>query len=142
MDPPRLPLNAMKPTSSNFNAANAQTIKPFFTSASGLLKSKPIQPQQQLLSQPPPPNNRLQVSSTPAAANSAKDKMLLPEEEIERFKREVEGSDLSKVGLIEVLKKKFPGRKAPVIKNTLEVVAKRMGSKEVDKRWVLLDDEH
>lgn len=56
------------------------------------------------------------------------------------FKREVEGSNLSKVGLIEVLKKKFPGRSGAAIKSTLEMVAKRVGSKEVDKRWVLVDE--
>lgn len=47
----------------------------------------------------------------------------------------IQGSDLSKVGLIEVLKKKFPGRPAAAIKATLEAVAKREGVKEVDKRW-------
>jgi len=41
--------------------------------------------------------------------------------------------------LIEVLKKKFPGRPAAAIKGTLETVAKRVGAKEVDKRWVILD---
>ncbi len=46
---------------------------------------------------------------------------------------------MSKVGLIEVLKKKFPGRSAAAIKGTLETVAKRVGVKEVDKRWVLMD---
>ena len=55
------------------------------------------------------------------------------------FKREVEGSNLSKIGLIEVLKKKFPGRSGAAIKTTLEAVAKRVGSKEVDKRWVIVE---
>lgn len=55
------------------------------------------------------------------------------------FKSAVQGSDLSKIGLIEVLKKKFPGRPAAAIKGTLETVAKRVGAKEVDKRWVILD---
>jgi chromatin assembly factor 1 subunit A len=55
------------------------------------------------------------------------------------FKAAIEGSDLSKVGLIEVLKKKFPGRSGAAIKGTLEVVARRVGAKEADKRWVLVD---
>lgn len=55
------------------------------------------------------------------------------------FKAAIQGSDLSKVGLIEVLKKKFPGRSAAAIKGTLETVARRVGVKEVDKRWVLLN---
>ena len=58
---------------------------------------------------------------------------------MEAFKREVQGNDLSKVGLIEVLKKKFPGRGAAAIKDTLELVAKRVGGKASEKRWVLID---
>jgi chromatin assembly factor 1 subunit A len=54
------------------------------------------------------------------------------------FKQEIEGSNLSKVGLIEVLKKKFPGRSGAAIKATLETIAKRVGAKEVDKRWVVV----
>lgn len=56
------------------------------------------------------------------------------------FKQEIEGSNLSKVGLIEVLKKKFPGRSGAMIKSTLEIVAKRVGAKEADKRWVLIEE--
>ena len=135
MDPPRLPLNAMKSTSSNVNGPNTNTtkpIKPFFTPASDLVKS--TIPQQQLSQFPAHPS-----SSTAASSKPAKEKKLLPAEDLDNFKREVDGSNLSKVGLIEVLKKKFPGRKAPIIKNTLEAVAKRVGSKEADKRWMLLD---
>jgi chromatin assembly factor 1 subunit A len=93
-------------------------------------------PTHPLLSQPPSstPSSTAAISGKPA-----KEKKLLPTDDLEKFKREVEGSDLSKVGLIEVLKKKFPGRTAPMIKNTLEAVAKRMGNKEADKRWVLID---
>ena len=47
---------------------------------------------------------------------------------------------MSKVGLIEVLKKQFPGRAAAAIKGTLEVVARRVGVKEKDKRWVCVED--
>lgn len=55
------------------------------------------------------------------------------------FKQAISGSDLSKVGLIEVLKKKFPGKSGAAIKSTLELVAKRVGAKEADKRWVLIE---
>ena len=54
---------------------------------------------------------------------------------MQAFRTAVEGSDLSKVGLVEVLKKKFPGRPAAVIKATLEASAKREGAKEAEKRW-------
>lgn len=60
---------------------------------------------------------------------------------MENFKREIQGSDLSKLGLIEVLKKKFPKQTGAAIKGTLEMVARRVGSKEVDKRWVLVEDK-
>ena len=68
-----------------------------------------------------------------------KPKKLLTDEDMPAFKAAIEGSDLSKVGLIEVLKKKFPGRSGAAIKGTLEVVARRVGQKEADKRWVLVD---
>jgi len=60
---------------------------------------------------------------------------------MQRFKEAVEGNNLSKVGLIEVLKKQFPNAKAAAIKGTLEVVAKRVGQREADKRWVIVDGE-
>jgi len=59
---------------------------------------------------------------------------------MESFRNEVRGSDLSKVGLIEVLKKKFPGRTGAQVKATVEQYAKRVGAKEVEKRWVLVDE--
>lgn len=53
------------------------------------------------------------------------------------FKHAVEGSDLTKAGLIEILKKQFPKVAKDVIKDTLGAVAQRSGAKEADKRWVL-----
>ncbi|RKF57298.1 Chromatin assembly factor 1 subunit rlf2 [Erysiphe neolycopersici] len=65
---------------------------------------------------------------------------LIAPEDMEEFKTAVAGSDLSKIGLIEVLKKKFPGRSAATIKSTLELVARRgqKGQKKAEKRWTLL----
>lgn len=60
---------------------------------------------------------------------------------MQRFKDAVEGNNLSKVGLIEVLKKQFPNAKAAAIKGTLETVARRVGVKEADKRWVIVDGQ-
>jgi chromatin assembly factor 1 subunit A len=56
------------------------------------------------------------------------------------FRDAVRGNDLSKVGLVEVLKKKFSGRTAGMIRATLEACAARVGAKEADKRWVLNDE--
>ena len=63
-------------------------------------------------------------------------KKLMPVEYMDEFKAAVDGSDLSKTGLVEVLKKRFQGRcVAGVIKSTLEEVAVRVGEKEKEKRW-------
>jgi chromatin assembly factor 1 subunit A len=64
---------------------------------------------------------------------------MIATEDLPAFCAAIQGSDLSKVGLIEVLKKKFPGRPAAAIKATLETIARREGTKEADKRWRLLD---
>jgi chromatin assembly factor 1 subunit A len=136
MDPPRIPLNIMK-NAVNANGSlnlSAKTVKPFFTTAADVLKtSSSTTPHSTLLSSQahPPPSK---------PAKDSKPKKLLSSEDLPAFCAAVEGSDLSKVGLIEVLKKKFPGRPGAAIKATLETVAKRVGAKEVDKRWRLLDD--
>ncbi|KAL9616345.1 MAG: hypothetical protein Q9204_008584 [Flavoplaca sp. TL-2023a] len=58
---------------------------------------------------------------------------------MEDFKRAVDGSDLTKAGLIEILKKQFPKQSKDAIKDTLGMIAERTGSKEKDKRWVIKD---
>lgn len=65
-----------------------------------------------------------------------KEKKLIPEEYMEVFKKAVEGNDLSKLGLIEVLNKSFKNLKKGEIKNTLERFAERKGLVEREKRWV------
>ena len=129
MEPPRIPLNAMKPTSTNFNSPVSSTkpVKPFFTSATDLLKSSPsaLPPAPRGPGRPPNPNKE----------KDQKPKKLLSADDMPTFRAAIEGSDLSKLGLIEVLKKKFPGRPAATIKATLEATAKREGAKEAEKRW-------
>jgi chromatin assembly factor 1 subunit A len=82
-------------------------------------------------------------------------KRMIPNDQLPDFKAEVEGSDLTKIALIEALKKKyvyykiiydkiltrsdrFPKLPKDAISNTLSAVAARVGPKEVEKRWVLL----
>lgn len=83
-------------------------------------------------------------------------KRMIPADQLPQFKAEVEGSDLTKIALIEALKKKyalaslfeifiandfllrFPKLPKDAISNTLSTVAARVGPKEVEKRWVLL----
>lgn len=138
MEPPRVPLDALKPSASSMNAPNTnKTVKPFFTVASDVAKisgSKAIVPGQTLQ------NTGLSSSSKQDKSKADKPKKLLPSEDMELFRNEVRGSDLSKVGMIEVLKKKFPQRTAAQVKGTLETFGSRVGKKEADKRWVLVDE--
>jgi chromatin assembly factor 1 subunit A len=92
-----------------------------------------------------PPRLPLQAtnrSQAPGAAlatdGSKKPKSTVPAEQLEDFKRAIEGSDMTKTGLIEVLKKQFPKIPKEAIKNTVGLVAERVGDKQDDKRWVLL----
>ena len=148
MDPPRVPLNTLKASSLTVNGSSnpAKPVKPFFTSASDLLKLNPSPGQLSTHLTPIPPHSTALPSSSntglTAPAATAKPKKLVPAEDMHDFKREIEGSNLSKVGLIEVLKKKFPGRSGAAIKSTLELIAKRAGTKEVDKRWVIVDESN
>jgi chromatin assembly factor 1 subunit A len=121
MEPPRLPLNTLKSNNLSTNGpsstASTKTVKPFFT-----------------------PSSEAAPSQLPAQTGRQKEKKLLPPEEWPGFKDAIRGSDLSKVGLIEVLKKKFPRATAGMVKATLEAVAKRVGKKENEKRWAVIDD--
>ncbi|OBT68754.1 hypothetical protein VE03_02203 [Pseudogymnoascus sp. 23342-1-I1] len=117
MHPPRLPLNPMKGTSAHINGPSAKTVKMFGLSA--------------------PPSSKSSSSATSSSkSGSAGTKKLVAPDEMAAFKLAVQGSELSKVGLIEVLNKQFPKSSKGCIKNTLEVFAKREGGKEAEKRWV------
>lgn len=81
------------------------------------------------------------TSSAPSsgAAKATKTKRMVAPEQLQAFKDEVEGQDLTKLGMIEALKKKFPKVPKDAITNTLTAVAKRVGPSEKEKRWVLLN---
>jgi chromatin assembly factor 1 subunit A len=113
MQPPRGPLAAMKLTSAGVNGPNNKTVKIFRTSEC----SKP--------------------AKYTAASGSKK---LVSQEDMLAFKQAIQGSELSKIGLIEVLNKQFPKIPKAVLKATLETVARRVGFKEADKRWVVAED--
>ncbi|KAL8685237.1 MAG: hypothetical protein Q9224_005900 [Gallowayella concinna] len=110
MDPPRIPLTAI-------NHTNLLMPNP----ASALDNSKPLINAQSML---------------PPRAPKAAKRMVAPEV-LEDFKRAVDGSDLTKAGLIEILKKQFPKQSKDAIKDTLGMVAERVGSREKDKKWVV-----
>ncbi|KAL8723011.1 MAG: hypothetical protein Q9225_000628 [Loekoesia sp. 1 TL-2023] len=113
MDPPRIPLNATNRTN---------LLMPNPTMALDGVKPQPLN----------------MKSSVPPKGPQAPKRMVTPDV-LEDFKRAVEGSDLTKAGLIEILKKQFPKQSKDAIKDTLSVVAERVGSREKDKRWVIRD---
>ncbi|KAL6722227.1 chromatin assembly factor-I (CAF-I) p90 subunit [Lecanora helva] len=63
----------------------------------------------------------------------------MPPELLEEFKNAVQGNDLTKVGLLEILKKKFPKQSKDTIKDTLETIAERVGLTPAEKKWILKD---
>ncbi|OCL04845.1 hypothetical protein AOQ84DRAFT_441833 [Glonium stellatum] len=70
-----------------------------------------------------------------AAAGSSKaaklPKRMVPSEQLQEFKDAIQGSDLTKLALVEALKKRFPKLPKDVINNTLSNVAARVGAKEL-----------
>ncbi|RMZ68085.1 chromatin assembly factor 1 subunit a [Pyrenophora seminiperda CCB06] len=75
--------------------------------------------------------------TTPGKPSKAK--RMVPPEQLPAFKAEVEGKDLTKLGMVEALKKAFPKLPKDAITNTLSVVAARVGPTEKEKRWVLIN---
>ncbi|EKG18902.1 Chromatin assembly factor 1 subunit A [Macrophomina phaseolina MS6] len=66
-------------------------------------------------------------------------KRTIPEALMAEFKDAIKGSDLTKLALIEALKKRFPKVPKDAISNTLPLVAQRVGPSAAEKRWMLLD---
>lgn len=66
-------------------------------------------------------------------------KRTVPDNLLPEFKAEVQGSDLTKLGMIEALKKKFPKVPKDALTNTLTEVAQRIGPSAAEKRWVLFN---
>lgn len=108
MEPPRVPLNPINRSNHLLSPSSSENSK--FGLAS----------------------DRSSVMKPPKAP-----KRLIAPELMEDFKTTIEGSDLTKVGLIEILKKRFPKQSKNAIKDTLETVAERVGGKMAEMRWVL-----
>ncbi|OAL46863.1 hypothetical protein IQ07DRAFT_623772 [Pyrenochaeta sp. DS3sAY3a] len=81
----------------------------------------------------------LQNSTSGSASKPAKAKRLIPNDQLPAFKAEIEGQDLTKLGMVEALKKAFPKLPKDAITNTLSLVAARVGPTEKEKRWVLIN---
>lgn len=88
-------------------------------------------------------NGLLNTFNTPSAprpgsAKPTKAKRMIPTETLPAFKAEIDGKDLTKIGMVEALKKVFPKLPKDAITNTLSVVAARVGPTEKEKRWLLI----
>ncbi|KAJ4322483.1 chromatin assembly factor-I (CAF-I) p90 subunit [Neodidymelliopsis sp. IMI 364377] len=77
--------------------------------------------------------------TTPAASKASTPKKMIPDDQLPAFKAEIQGKDLTKIGMIEALKKAFPKLPKAAITNTLSTVAARVGPTEKEKRWVLIN---
>lgn len=109
MQPPRLPLSSLSP-----NTTSVVKLESAINSKPGSSNSK-------------------------KKANNDKQPKLIDANFMEDFRKAVSGSDLTKIGLIEVLKKQFPQCSKEAIKDTLSAVAVRVGKKETEKKWQLVD---
>jgi chromatin assembly factor 1 subunit A len=79
--------------------------------------------------------------STPLTdSKPAVPKKMVPDDQLPAFKAEIQGKDLTKIGMIEALKKAFPKLPKAAITNTLSTVAARVGPTEKEKRWVLINN--
>jgi chromatin assembly factor 1 subunit A len=91
-------------------------------------------------------NGLLNTFNTPqapppgSAIKPTKAKRMIPTETLPAFKAEIDGKDLTKIGMIEALKKVFPKLPKDAITNTLSIVAARVGPTEKEKRWVLINN--
>ncbi|MCJ1401456.1 hypothetical protein MMC11_004669 [Xylographa trunciseda] len=116
MAPPRIPLNTINRSNNILPSSSPQLDTDGKTQGAYCFPVKP---------------------SVTRPKNSAPSKPI-PSDLLEDFKKAVDGSDLTKAGLIEVLKKKFPSITKGTVQDTIALVAERVGKKESDKRWRLL----
>lgn len=87
--------------------------------------------------------NTLNSSPGPAPSTASKlavAKKMVPDDQLPAFKAEIQGKDLTKIGMIEALNKAFPKLPKAAITNTLSTVAARVGPTEKEKRWVLINN--
>jgi chromatin assembly factor 1 subunit A len=83
--------------------------------------------------------NTSQPTPSSTASKPVKARRMIPAEQLQAFKAEIDGKDLTKIGMVEALKKAFPKLPKDAITNTLSIVAARVGPTEKEKRWVLIN---
>ncbi|PGH27181.1 hypothetical protein AJ80_01138 [Polytolypa hystricis UAMH7299] len=122
---------ATQPPSNLLRKQSSQFLAPHQAASGAIPSSSSLNAQQQQPSLPP-------GQTTLPGAAAPKPRRIFPPEQVAEFKDVVAGSNLTKAGLIEVLKKRFPKISKDVIKDTLTLTAVRHGQKEADKKWVLI----
>ncbi|KAK9333644.1 chromatin assembly factor 1 subunit A-domain-containing protein [Lipomyces starkeyi] len=83
--------------------------------------------------QPSNTNNVASTSSRPLT-------MRISENDMKEILLKIQGSDLTQLMLIETLKKEFKTISKENIRLTVKEVAKRVGDREADKRWIIDSD--
>ncbi|KAK9360118.1 chromatin assembly factor 1 subunit A-domain-containing protein [Lipomyces starkeyi] len=83
--------------------------------------------------QPSNTNNVASTSSRPLT-------MRISENDMQEILLKIQGSDLTQLMLIETLKKEFKTISKENIRLTVKEVAKRVGDREADKRWIIDSD--
>ena len=101
----------------------------------------PLQPRANIHTNSSPSATNTNTLKPPKPPKPAKQLRLLSGQELEDFKKVVEGSDLTKVGLLAIVKKSLPKVPNAVLSDTLSTIAARVGAKEVDKRWVIVQQQ-
>lgn len=86
------------------------------------------------------PNIAVNGMGTAKSSSDSKPPRVLSGPELDIFKEVVNGNDLNKTGLLAVLKKRLPKIPNAVLGATLSTTAARIGLKEVDKRWRLVQE--
>jgi len=117
MQPPRLPLSTV-------NAPNVSPSRALVLGSGAIVTQK----------ENPVP----QAKQRGRAADPNRPMKSIPGDLLPAFRAAVQGSDLTKAGLIEILKKQFPKCSKDSIKDTLSSIAVRQGAKESEKKWVLI----
>lgn len=112
MQPPRLPLMTLDANTGN------------------------LMPPRSTLGPPTVDENPAKTLTGAKTKSSTKAVKMVPSDVLPAFRAAVEGSTLSKIGLIEVLKDQFPKCPKDAIKDTLTSIAVKQGGK--DKKWILV----
>ena len=82
-------------------------------------------------------SNPTNPSSSNNTSSKQQNKKLIPADLLPEFKAAIEGSDMTKVVLVDMLKRKFPQHSKDVLKDSLDAIAVRKGMLLKDRKWVL-----